>query len=154
MLKAILCASLLFSYTLASSQGLTIEQPHPGVIQVTPDKISWIDAPAPFLPGAKMAILEGNPKKEGVFTVRFKLPPNYLIPPHMHSKDERVTVISGAVYVGFGDINEEGKSTKFKTGSYYVNPSGLHHYVYTKDEEVILQITGMGPWNLTMVEDH
>ena len=62
-----------------------------------PTTIEWKEGPAALPPGAKMAVLEGDPTKEGPFVVRFQFPDGYHIPPHTHPKTERVTVISGAV---------------------------------------------------------
>src|SRR5437016_319890 len=48
-----------------------------------PDQIAWTDSP-PSLPGAKMAILDGDPSKPGPFCMRFKLPNGYRVMPHWH----------------------------------------------------------------------
>src|SRR5690348_16944719 len=42
-----------------------------------PDQIAWRDGPSSLLPGAKIAVLEGDPTKEGFFTMRLKLPSGY-----------------------------------------------------------------------------
>ena len=85
--------------------------------------------------------------------MRVKFPPYYKLPAHWHPKDERVTVIEGAVYVGFGDIMDTTNAQKFTTGAYYVNPVESHHYVFTQAEGVIMQITGNGPWGITYIEE-
>src|SRR5688500_848725 len=93
---------------------ITIAQKVPeGTIQLCGDGIDWKDAPLPFAKGARIAVLEGDPKKEGYFTIRFSMPAYFRIPPHFHSKEERVTVISGNVFVGFGDIHDSTGATKF-----------------------------------------
>ena len=46
--------------------------------------------------GAQAAVLLGNPAKEGPFVLRLKFPAGFIVPPHRHSKDEFVTVISGS----------------------------------------------------------
>src|SRR5438046_2335996 len=61
----------------------------------TPDQIKWKEGPASLPPGAKMAVLEGDPTKEGPFTMRVTLPDGYSVPPHTHPAVEHVTVISG-----------------------------------------------------------
>ncbi len=43
-------------------------------IILTPDDIKWGDAPPVLPPGAKAALLDGDPKKEGIFILRLKLP--------------------------------------------------------------------------------
>jgi hypothetical protein len=56
-------------------------------------------------------------------------------------------VISGAVVVGFGDRFDEKSGTRFVAGSYYVNPAQSHHFVWFA-EDAVLQVTGVGPWQL------
>jgi hypothetical protein len=124
-----------------------------GAIQVLPENIKWIDAPLPLPSGSKVAILEGNPKQEAIFTIRVMLPAYFKIPAHWHPKDERVTVIEGVVYVGFGDKTDTTNAAKFSDGSFYVNPLESHHYVFTQSEGCMLQITGVGPWVLNYIEE-
>src|SRR6059058_5421060 len=69
-----------------------------------PTTIEWKAAPAALPPGAKMAVLEGDPTKEGPFVVRFQFPEGYHIPPHTHPKTERVTVISGTLFLAMVKI--------------------------------------------------
>lgn len=124
-----------------------------GAIQIHPTDIKWMDAPPPLPGGSQIAVLEGNPREEGLFTIRVKLPPYYKIPAHWHPKDERVTIIEGAVYVGFGDATDTTSATKFGTASYYINPVESHHYIFTQSEGAIMQITGNGPWGITYIEE-
>src|SRR5438105_1640478 len=56
------------------------------------DKINWQEGPPSLPKGAMMAVLEGDPAKEGTFVFRVKLPDGYRVPPHTHPKTERVTV--------------------------------------------------------------
>jgi hypothetical protein len=122
-------------------------------IKIFPDKILWMDAKPPLPPGAKVAVLEGDPKKEGVFTMRLKFPAHYILPAHLHPKDERVTVLSGSVNVGFGDKLDEKNATHYTAGCFYVNPAGSHHYIFTGNEEVVVQLTGIGPWGIQFLEE-
>jgi len=121
--------------------------------QLSPPNINRPHAPPPLPSGSKIAILEGNPRNEGIFTMRAMLPPYFKIPAHWHPKDERVTVIEGVVYVGFGDKTDTTNASKFTTGSFYINPMESHHYVFTQSEGCIMQITGNGPWSITYIED-
>lgn len=122
-------------------------------IQLNPDDIKWFDAPAPFPAGTKMAILEGNPKSDSIFTMRVVFTPYFKIPPHTHPKDERVTVLSGSINVGFGDKMDTASAVNFKQGSYYVNTAGTVHYVFTQSEGATIQLTGHGPWLIDYVEE-
>jgi quercetin dioxygenase-like cupin family protein len=124
-----------------------------GAIQLNSEQLKWIDAPPPLPTGAKISVLEGNPKMEGIFTMRVQIPPYFKVPVHTHPKDERVTVISGTIYVGFGDKLDTMIADKFTTGSYYVNPANTSHYVFTQGDECIFQVTGLGPWGIDFIKE-
>ncbi len=116
-----------------------------------PGDLKWSDAP-PVLPrGAKVAVLEGDPSKEGPFVMRVRLPDGYKIPPHTHPKPERVTVISGTFCVGMGARFDETKGKEMPAGSYGTWPAGMTHFVWARGETVI-QLHGMGPWSLTYAD--
>ena len=50
---------------------------------MTNDALKWVEPPT--FPGAKLAIVQGDPGKEGPFVYRVKLPANYKIAPHYHT---------------------------------------------------------------------
>jgi hypothetical protein len=58
-------------------------------------------------------------------------------------------VLSGLVEIGFGTTVDRTRTKRFGIGSFYVTPSRSMHYLYFP-EETVLQITGMGPWELEM----
>src|SRR5687768_89599 len=68
-----------------------------------PDQLEWKDGPPALPPGAKFVMLEGDPQKEGPFTMRVRLPDGFRIPPHTHPKVEHVTVLSGTLHFGMGE---------------------------------------------------
>ena len=74
------------------------------------ETIEWKAGPAAIPLGAKMAVLEGDPTKEGPFVVRFQFPEGYHIPPHTHPKTERVTVISGTLFLAMGENLDRNQS--------------------------------------------
>jgi hypothetical protein len=65
--------------------------------------------------------------------------------PHTHSQDRLVTVISGTWYTGTSEKFEPDKTVGLPAGSFMKHPAKAAHYDGAKDEEVIVQITGMGP---------
>lgn len=105
----------------------------------------------PPLPPVEMVVLEGDPTGEGLYTIRVRSEAGAVVPPHFHERAERVTVISGSILVGFGDVVDRSNTTEFKAGAYYVNPAGVHHFLIMGDEGVVVQITGFAPWELKMV---
>ena len=110
-----------------------------------PDKVKWKEGPPSLPRGAMIAVLEGDPNKEGPFVFRVKVPDGYRIPPHTHPKPERVTVISGTFNLGMGDTFDEKKGTALPTGTYGQWPAGMKHFVWVKGETVV-QFHGSGPW--------
>ena len=74
-----------------------------GTFELFPaDKTIRKDGPPSLPKGAQIAVLEGDPGKEGPFVFRVKVPDGYRIPPHTHPKTERITVISGTFNIGMG----------------------------------------------------
>lgn len=121
-----------------------------GIVLNVPGKIEWNDGPPSLPKGAKIAVLEGDPAKEGPFVFRVKIPDGYRIPPHTHPKVERVTVISGAFNIGMGDKFDQEKTQAMPAGSYGYWKEGMQHFVWTKGETVV-QFHGMGPWSIKYV---
>jgi quercetin dioxygenase-like cupin family protein len=114
------------------------------------ESIKWQDGPPSLPPGAKIAVLEGNPSKRGPFVFRVKVPDGYLIPPHTHPKPERVTVISGTFNLGMGDKFDATKTEALSAGAYGTWPSGMKHFVWVKGETVV-QFHGDGPWMINYI---
>jgi quercetin dioxygenase-like cupin family protein len=115
-----------------------------------PASIEWKPGPAAIPPGAKMAVLEGDPTKEGPFVVRFQFPDGYHIPPHTHPKTERVTVISGNLYLATGETLDRTSAKKLPAGSFGYWPAGMQHTAWSEGETVI-QLHGVGPWQINYV---
>jgi quercetin dioxygenase-like cupin family protein len=115
-----------------------------------PTAIRWKPGPASLPSGAQLAVLEGDPTKEGPFTMRLKLPDGYRIPPHVHPKTERLTVIAGTFRFGMGEKFEEKVLRDLPAGTYGYWPAGMKHFVQAKGETVV-QLHGIGPWQITYV---
>ena len=115
-----------------------------------PDGLKWQDGPPSLPPGAKFAVLEGDPTKPGPFVFRVKVPDGYKIPPHTHPKPERVTVISGTFHLGMGETFDAKKGEVLPAGTYGTWPAGMKHYVWVKGETVV-QFHGDGPWVIQYV---
>jgi quercetin dioxygenase-like cupin family protein len=112
---------------------------------ISPDELMWKDSPA--LPkGAQTAVLVGDPTKAGeMFVTRTRFPAKYQVPAHTHPYTESVTVMSGSVYLGEGEKLDTEKGTLLKAGSYVLNPANHAHYGWTRDEEAVVQVQGIGP---------
>ena len=98
-----------------------------------------------------MAVLEGDPKREMLFTARFRTGTEFEMRPHWHPRNERVTILEGKIGVGFGDEIDRENVTWFGPGDYYVNAQKAHHFVLA-DGPAVLQITGVGPWKAIFLD--
>ena len=144
----------LLSFVSGCAQSSVGEFPFPeGVVQhaVPAAEIAWRQCPPNLPSGCEIAVLEGDPRAPGLFTVRFRLSDDFLMPPHTHPKDERVTVLAGRMAVGFGVGATRADATEFGPGDYYVNARGAVHTVWAQKSSEI-QITGIGPWEAHFVE--
>jgi quercetin dioxygenase-like cupin family protein len=112
--------------------------------------IKWSPAPAIFPAGARMAVMQGDPSKPELFTVRLDLPKGYCIAPHFHPTDEHLTIISGTFLVGMGDTVEPKKTMALSAGGFATAPAQQHHYAIAKTHTVV-QVHAMGPFQLTYV---
>jgi hypothetical protein len=64
---------------------------------------------------------------------------------HYHPEDRHVTVIKGTWWTGTGDVFAPDQTVPLKPGSYMKHTAGMRHFDGAKDEEVIVQIAGVGP---------
>jgi len=123
---------------------------NPDHIIVMPETLKWTDGPASLPPGAKFAVIDGDPKVAALFAMRIWLPAGFKIQPHWHPAEEHVTVISGSFLMGLGDKFEDNKLQVIPVGGFAVMKTGTRHFAMTKEESII-QLHGMGPWGINYV---
>jgi hypothetical protein len=110
--------------------------------------LKWMDGPPGLPKGAKVVVLNGDPSKEGPFTIRASMPAGYKVPAHWHPTTENVTVIEGTLYMGMGEKLDESKGTALTAGGFASMPAKTGHFAFTKDA-VIIQVHGIGPFAIT-----
>lgn len=118
--------------------------------ELTPGDIAFEDNPA-FPKGAQTAVVHGDPSKPGLFILRAKFPPNYVVPPHTHPVFESVTVLTGSMGSGMGKTVDTSSGKMLGAGSLLLLPADHPHYVWTGDEETIIQVSAVGPFDLIYV---
>jgi quercetin dioxygenase-like cupin family protein len=126
------------------------EQHNEGITLNIPGQMKWHDGPPSLPKGAQIAVLEGDPSKEGPFVFRVKVPDGYRIPPHTHPKTERVTVVAGTFHIGMGEKFDAKAAKPMPAGSYGFWEAGMKHFVWVKGETIV-QFHGMGPWSIQYV---
>jgi quercetin dioxygenase-like cupin family protein len=119
--------------------------------------LAQLQGPSPILPsalkfaglpgsnGAESAQVVGEPQKAGPYLVRVKLAAGSKIPPHTHPDERNSTVLSGTIYVGFGEKFDETKVVAIPAGAVYIAPAGVPHYIWAKDGPAVYQEAGNGP---------
>ena len=114
------------------------------------NKLDWKDLPS--IEGAKIAVLQGPMNQAGPFTARIKIPSGGKIPPHWHPAIEHVTVISGSFAMGLGEKWDDKGMHTLGAGDVMIMQPKTPHYAQAKGKgETIVQIHGMGPWQVNYV---
>ncbi len=141
-LSLIFAASLMAAISLAHAASDTI-----AIQQI--DELKWQDYPG--LPGVKFVVIAGNPREAGPYTIRAKFAPGTMSRPHWHPEARFVTVMQGTWWAGEGEVLDPEKTTPVKVGGFAIHTPGKVHYDGAKDEEVIVQISGIGPSGTNIV---
>jgi len=142
-----LCVVLALGLVLLDGSELVAQGGH---VMLAPDEVKWGPAPPSLPRGAMLAVIEGKPSEPGPFTMRLKFPAGFKVAPHSHPAIEHLTVLSGAIHFGMGDMFDAGKLAPMQVGSFIVMPVGTSHFVETK-EETVIQVHGVGPWGVKYV---
>jgi Domain of unknown function (DUF4437) len=115
-----------------------------------PDAVKWGPVPPSLPKGAMIAVLSGDPFKDGPYVVRLKMPASYQIPAHHHPTTENVTVLSGSFHAGMGDRLDADKGQTFVPGGFVSMPAGMNHYAWATTETIV-QVHGNGPFAIVYV---
>ena len=137
--------TLLVAAQTASSQSLK------------PDAHGFLIAPPEAMKPAEggRSVTFGDPSKPGIYVTRIVWAPGTGSRPHFHDQARYITVLKGTWYVAVGpdaDVYNPDKMIPVKAGTFIYEPAGGHHYDMAKDEEAIVEITGMGPVATTSLE--
>jgi quercetin dioxygenase-like cupin family protein len=134
---------------LAAAVALPVLAQHASHTVMLPDTLKWVE-PA-TLPGARLAVIQGDPAKDGLFAYRLRMPAGYKIPPHFHKAGENVTVLSGVFSIGVGEKFDPSKGQELPAGGFVSIPPGHPHYAWASAQETVVQVHGVGPTDLTFV---
>ena len=136
----------------AAKKAVRPHQPGQAVFKaILPEKIEW-RAFAAFPPSARLAIVVGEPLREGPYTIRVKVPGGVKLMPHSHPEDRVYTVISGIFYIGLGDEFDAEKLHAYAPGSVIILPGNTPHFHWSKYGEYITQVSAIGPLGLEYID--
>lgn len=136
--------SIFVSLAWAQSTGLDPA----ALIYKLPEQIHWTEDPM----GAKMAVLQGDPAKPGLYVVLVKWTPQHMSRPHFHPHDRFITVLSGTWWVGTGAKFDPDATVPLPAGAFVTHFGKQIHYDGAKDAEAVLEIVGEGPATATPAE--
>ena len=119
---------------------------------LAPSDIQWAPGPPTLPVGVRVAILEGDPREAGAFTMRLSFPAGTRVEPHFHAGVEHATVLSGTVSWGMGETFAVEHLRRMPAGSFILIPAGAPHYGIV-EEDTVIQAHGMGPWQTTYVTE-
>lgn len=119
-----------------------------GFVRIRPGEIEFTGDPG----APQITVIAGDPDAEGFYMVRARFAPGVFSTPHYHSTDRHVTVIKGTWYTGTGPSFDRDDTVALEPGSYMMHPAGAVHYDGAKDEEVIVEIKGIGPVTTVRLE--
>lgn len=114
-----------------------------GFVRIAPEQIKWVDEPDGL--GVKRAVVQGDPSKPGIYVIRVHFPKGVMSTNHRHREDRHAVVLQGTWWTGTGEQFTPDKTVPLKAGSYMMHPAGEAHFDGAKDEDVILQLIGVGP---------
>ena len=109
---------------------------------VTPDQLVW----KPLIPGVEMAVVSGDPDKEGgLYVIRIRAKEEVKVLPHWHPTDEHITVLAGSLLIARGDKFDASKLIEMKLGGHSVMPAMMPHFGLHKAGNVV-EVYGEGPF--------
>jgi quercetin dioxygenase-like cupin family protein len=141
-------ALLLAALALLAALPLPLAQGEPLVpARLTPGELKWVTQPN----GNQQAVMAGNQKEQGLYVYRTRFPAGFRNQPHFHPDQRIVTVMSGTLYVGYGEKMDDSQMKALPAGSVFTEPPRQPHYVWAKGGKVVIQVTGFGPSATTVI---
>lgn len=145
---SILAFSLGILTTAAVAQAPATDMNH---VALAPADLKWMPAPAVLPKGVQIAVLSGNPFAEGYSTIRLKIPPHTIFAPHWHPTAESFSVLRGTFYLGVGDKVDKSMAKALPPMGFASMPAMHHHWVYSGDGEVVIDLGFYGPFHIHYV---
>src|SRR5437868_10755542 len=113
--------------------------------------LKWMAGPPGLPSGSTFAVVSGDPGKAGHFVIRAKFPADYAVPPHWHTTNEVVKVLSGKLHYGMGDKLDMAKAKTLTAGHTVTMKAKMNHWVHAPAPTTI-QVSGKGPFQITYVD--
>ena len=102
--------------------------------------------------GLSTAFVVGDGNSEGLYTLVFSLGAGTQIAPHSHPDERSCFVLSGNWYFGYGETFDADALQLLPPGSNYTEPAGRAHFAETRDTDIIVECTAVGPTGTTFID--
>jgi hypothetical protein len=103
--------------------------------------------------GQLQAPLYGDPDKPGPYGILIKWPKGEMSHPHFHTTDRFAYVVSGTWWISTSSHWDPATTYPLPQGSFATDLAGKVHWDGSKDEDLILLVTGMGPMKTVTVAE-
>jgi hypothetical protein len=103
--------------------------------------------------GQMQAPLYGDPDKPGPYGILIKWPKGQMSHPHFHTTDRFAYVVKGTWWVSTSDHWDPATTWPLPEGSFATDLANKVHWDGSKDEDLILLVTGMGPMKTVTVPE-
>ena len=127
---------------LVATAGLALAKGAPKSVVSPSEGIQWADA---GVPGVSIAAVQGDMKK-GASHFFLRYGTGFVAPPHRHSPDHYVTVVSGTIL-----LTVDGKEHRLTPGSYFeLTGKALHAAKVEGEQPCVMFVDARGPWDLVL----
>ena len=145
--RALLCTAQLMAFVATTQGRAQPVRPDPSVLNsINWDQLQWYEDGRPTNPGSWYAILSGN-LSTGPWVIVNKVLAGNFNQPHFHSYDRYIYVIKGTWWVGAGPNQNPANSVATPPATYVKHSANQVHWDGAKNEDVMLLISGEGPFN-------
>ncbi|MEE3169664.1 MAG: cupin domain-containing protein [Pseudomonadota bacterium] len=146
--QAMNATPLAFTISLAAACACVSAQEKPLVISHEDPGLEWMPCPD-FIPeGCQIAVLQGDPADTNL-DIFFKVPGDFEIPPHFHTSQERMVLVSGTLEV----VYENHEKETISVGEYAYGPAELPHSAYCHaGADCVLYIGFVAPLDAIPIE--
>ncbi|HMB86653.1 MAG TPA: cupin domain-containing protein [Methylomirabilota bacterium] len=107
----------------------------------------WPPGPKGLGPGVSMLVVNRHPH-----TLHVRYPAGHTVGPHRHISGEDVTVLSGTLLIGWGEVWDPTKFKAVRAGENVVVPPGVVHFSAVR-EETVMEVKILGPYSIEYILD-
>lgn len=110
---------------------------------ITPFELSY--RADPQIPSVGIAVVAGDPKAAGPYTLRVRFEAGASAAPHAHPDERVVTVLEGEYRFAAGTQFDADALRRYSPGTVLIVPAGLAHFSAAGPWGAVVQESGYGP---------